>query len=144
MALFSDVDWIVILAVAAFLLFGSQGQQTVRQLGRWYGRLLRFKSELLNEVTRCAGLPPGLTPSSASIRAAILGDVGRPGVRSRARSLRRPPPLPLALLAMPGILTQVHPVHLQAIETSVAGAAMGPGVWSVAATSVPGEVVRLS
>lgn len=146
MALFSDVDWIVILAVAAFLLFGSQGQQTVRQLGRWYGRMLRFKSELLNEVTRSAGLPPGTTPSSVSIRAALLGEIAAPAPASvpLPAPAAGADPLPPAPFGMPGILTQVQPVRLQAIETSVAGAAMGPGVWSVAATSVPGEVVRLS
>lgn len=136
MALFSDVDWIVILAVAAFLLFGSQGQQTVRTLGRLYGRAMRLKSELLSEVTSGMELPIG---GNTSLRAAILGDAPI----ASAAPPSTPVPVPLTAASMPGIVTQVAPVTLRTVETVAFGAAMGPGLWSVAVTSAPGEVVHL-
>jgi hypothetical protein len=133
-ALFSDIDWLVILAVGAFLLFGGQGQQFVRQLGRWYGRLLKFRNELMSEVTDGASAP--------------LGEVGRPGALRRAlldSDLAPPAGAPAApgAFAPPGILTQVAPLSVRTVETLGYGAAMGPGVWSIATTSAPGEVVRL-
>jgi len=72
MALFSDIDWIIIVAVAVFLLFGRENAQVLRTLGRWYGRALRLKQELLGELTKSMDLPsmPGPT---ASIRGTLLG-----------------------------------------------------------------------
>jgi len=72
MGLFSDVDWVIIGIVAAFLLFGRENAQVLRTLGRWYGRAVRLKQEMLNEVSKAADLPiaPG---GAASIRSAILG-----------------------------------------------------------------------
>ena len=134
MALFSDVDWIVILAVAAFLLFGSQGQQTVRQLGRLYGRMLRLRGELMREITSGMDLPGA---GSGSLRSALLGDDPVPGAGAAPL-----PPVPSAA-AMPGIVTQVTPVSIRTVETVALGAALGPGLWSVATTSAPGEVVHL-
>jgi len=96
-ALFSDLDWIIVLGVAAFLLFGRDGGATVRQLGRWYGRALRLKQELLSEVARAADLPlpGGSTPGS--LRAAILGLDSTDGVRTGIpAAVRSPPPAPPA------------------------------------------------
>lgn len=136
MALFSDVDWIVLLAVAAFLLFGSQGREVVRNLGRLYARAMRFRADMMREITSSTGLPVGAGGTSGTIREALLG----------SSDLAAPPPAPATspyLPAMPGLVTQVAPVNIRAVETLAYGAAMGAGVWSVAATSSPGEVVRL-
>jgi len=71
--LFSDVDWLIVLGVGAFLLLGQDGGRTVRQLGRWYGRALRLKHELVSEVARAADLPVPADASGASLRTALLG-----------------------------------------------------------------------
>ncbi len=80
MGLFSDLDWLIIAGVGAFLLFGEHGGQTVRQLGRWYGRALRLKQELVSEFARAADLPGVAEGGTSSIRAALLGlEPGRAG-----------------------------------------------------------------
>jgi len=72
-ALFSDIDWIIIVGVAVFLLFGRENGQMLRTLGRWYGRATRLKQELLSEFTRAADLPPTAPGQALSIRGALLG-----------------------------------------------------------------------
>lgn len=73
MALFSDVDWVIILAAAVFLLFGKDSGQLMHTAGRWYGRLGRMKQELLGEFSKAAqiAMPPPGTP--LTIRGALLG-----------------------------------------------------------------------
>lgn len=72
MALFSDLDWVIIAAVAVFLLFGKENGQLLRTFGRWYARAGRIKQELLGELTKAVDLPiaPG---QPLSIRGALLG-----------------------------------------------------------------------
>jgi hypothetical protein len=72
MALFSDVDWLIVLVAAAFLLFGKESAPTLRMLGRWYARAGKLKQELLAEFTKAAEIPavPG---GNLSIRGALLG-----------------------------------------------------------------------
>jgi hypothetical protein len=135
MALFSDVDWLIILVVAAFLFFGPQGQQFARQLGRWYGRLVHLKDEILSEVATTAGVPTAPAGTAASIRSVLFG--GEPAGETVV------PPAPLPAPSMPGIITHVQPVGMWAVETETLGAGIGPGTWWVATTSAPGEVVRL-
>ncbi|MFY9717187.1 MAG: hypothetical protein WAK40_04560 [Thermoplasmata archaeon] len=72
MGLFSDVDWVIIVAVAAFLLFGKENAQVVRKIGRWYGRAVRLKQEMLSEVSKAADLPVGAIGASG-LRSALLG-----------------------------------------------------------------------
>jgi len=95
MALFSDIDWLIILSIGAFLLFGRDGGTTFRQLGRWYGRALRLKQELMSEVARAAELPLPAGSAPGSIRAALLGlgpaDPPRVGIPA---AVRTPPPAP--------------------------------------------------
>jgi hypothetical protein len=71
-ALFSDIDWVILVAAAAFLFLGKDNAQLLRTLGRWYGRAGRLKQELLAEFTKAADLP---TPAGGalSIRGALLG-----------------------------------------------------------------------
>jgi len=73
MTLFSDLDWLIVLGVGAFLLFGDRGGATVRQLGRWYARAMRLKQELVEEVARAADLKLPTGASTGSLRAALLG-----------------------------------------------------------------------
>jgi hypothetical protein len=73
MALFSDVDWVIVVAVAAFLLFGKGNTEVLRTMGRWYGRAGRLKQDLLSEFTRAADLPAPGTPGQVSFRGALLG-----------------------------------------------------------------------
>ncbi len=133
MALFSEIDWIVIAGVGALLFFGPQGQQFVRQMGRWYARMLQVKAEIMSEVTASAGLPIGPGTPTGALRSELLGP--EPIVASPAAPLTSP--------TLPGIITQVQLVGMWAVETQTLGAGMGPGTWWVATTSMPGEVVRL-
>ncbi len=57
MALFSDIDWGILLAVAGFLFLGKESGAALRQFGRYYGRFVRLKQEILGELTRAAQLP---------------------------------------------------------------------------------------
>jgi hypothetical protein len=72
MALFSDLDWVIIAAVAVFLLFGKENGQMLRTLGRWYARAMNLKQELLGELTKAADLPIAQGPQ-LSIRGTLLG-----------------------------------------------------------------------
>lgn len=72
MSLFSDLDWVIIAAVAVFLLFGKENGQWLRTFGRWYGRVMRLKQELLGELTKAADLPIG-AGQQLSIRGTLLG-----------------------------------------------------------------------
>jgi hypothetical protein len=142
MALFSDIDWVILLAVAAFLLFGDRGHAFVRQVGRWYGRFLNLKAELMTTVSAAAGLPTAPNGAPVSLRQAILGDALVDGGASVQVAAPGTGP---AVGASPivGVPTQVAPLALRAVETLSYGAAFGPGTWSVATTSNPGEVVWL-
>jgi len=90
-ALFSDIDWVIIAAVAAFLLLGKDSGDTLRMLGRWYGRASRLKQELLSELTKAADLPPSPGPA-LSIRGALLGlDAPASHVSGIPAAVRVPP-----------------------------------------------------
>lgn len=79
MGLFSNLDWVILLGVGAFLLLGRENGAILRQIGRYYGRLMRLKQELLDEVTRAADLPVGVGARPPSIRRALLGEEGLGG-----------------------------------------------------------------
>ena len=98
MALFSDIDWIIVLGVGGFLLFGRDGGATVRQLGRWYGRALRLKQELVGEFARAADLPMSGAGPAGSLRAALLGldapAQGRVGIPAAVTTAPQRPSVP--------------------------------------------------
>lgn len=97
MALLSDVDWVIILAVVVFLLFGKDSSQTLRTMGRWYGRVGRMKQELLAEFTKAADLPPPAPGASLTVRGALLGLDAVPTQPSGIpTAVRTPPVLPPA------------------------------------------------
>lgn len=95
MALFSDIDWVILLAVAAVLLFGKGNGEVLRTLGRWYGRAGRLKQELLSEFTKAAELPTPPPGAPLSIRGALLGiEPTVTHVRGIPAVVRTPPAAP--------------------------------------------------
>ena len=93
MALLSDIDWVIILAVGVFLLFGRDSGQTLRTLGRWYGRAGKLKQELLAEFTKAADLPPPTPGAPLSLRGALLGLDPIPAQQSGIPTAVRTPPV---------------------------------------------------
>lgn len=74
MALFSDIDWIILAGVAALLIFGSRdGAGVMRTIGRYYARLMTAKQQMFDEVAKAADLPPSTGGRPAGLRAALLG-----------------------------------------------------------------------
>jgi len=104
MALLSDIDWIIILIAGAFLLFGQQNGEMLRTLGRWYGRAMRLKQDLLSEFSRAADLPPPGPGGSLTIRGALLGADVSPSSPSRGvpAAVARLPPVPVPTPAVEG------------------------------------------
>jgi len=98
--LFSDLDWVIIAAVAAYLLLGQGSGEAMRTLGRWYARAMRLKQELLTEVTKAADLPSAGAGGPVSLRAALLGLDPVRAPSAPAPFLNRSPP-PLATAATP-------------------------------------------
>lgn len=95
MALFSDIDWVILVAVALFLLFGKDSGATLRTLGRWYGRAGRLKQELLAEFTKAADLPSPAPGAPLTVRGALLGLDPVPAQTSGIpAAVRMPPVLP--------------------------------------------------
>lgn len=124
MALFSDIDWVVLLAAAVFLFFGKDNGQLLRTLGRWYGRAGRLKQELLSEFSKAAEIPmpPG---GQRSIRGALLGLE----------------PTPTQVSGIPAAVTAPPAVTTRAVEP-----AWGPWTggyptptWSMTVPAVPSE-----
>jgi len=125
MALFSDIDWVIIAAVAAFLLFGRENAQALRTLGRWYGRALRLKQELLAEVSKATDLPlAGSGGPSASLRATLLGMGPEAARASRIpTAVSAPPAAPARVPPSPNLpWTGGSPI----LSWSVTGAAPSP------------------
>lgn len=121
MALLSDIDWMIILAVGGLLLFGRGNPELLRTFGRWYGKVLRLKQELLSEVTRAADLPTPSADRPISIRSAMFGLETTEAARTRI-------PLAVATVAAvshsaPSAMTWVNSV--------------GPQQWSIASTRFP-------
>lgn len=122
MALLSDVDWVIILAVGAFLLLGQKSGEVMRTVGRYYGRFLRIKQELLNELTRAADLPVLATGAPPSLRNTFLAAVEPlpPSVHIPLAVSTPPPPPPVGVVAGTGM-----------------GGGMGSPHWIVATPGVP-------
>jgi hypothetical protein len=122
-ALFSDIDWIIIAAVGLFLLFGRENQQFLRTLGRWYARAGRLKQEILGEFMRAADLPPPAPGQPLSFRGALLGldptptqSSGIPAAVRVAPTLPAPAPTPPA---PPSPWTGSYPVPTWTMTTPV-------------------------
>ena len=102
MALFSDIDWIIVVGAALFLLFGHDSAQTLRTFGRWYGRAGRLKQELLTEFSKATDLPLPPTGAPLSVRGALLGLDPTPTQTSGIpAAVRTPPALPPVVPPVP-------------------------------------------
>ncbi|MFZ0830276.1 MAG: hypothetical protein WCB18_08365 [Thermoplasmata archaeon] len=128
MALFSDIDWVIILAVGGFLLLGKGDPQLLRTVGRWYAKAMHLKQELLSEVTREAGIPAGSLARPVSIRNTLLGlendEIARP-------------PVPLAVAQAPMILATATVASHPAPAAMTWVNSVGPQQWSIATTRFP-------
>ncbi|HTZ61718.1 MAG TPA: hypothetical protein VMC82_03640 [Thermoplasmata archaeon] len=93
MALFSDIDWVILLAAAAFLLLGKENAQVLRTIGRWYGRAGALKQELLAEFSKAADLPTIPSGGPLTIRGALLGLDPTPTHRSGIPTAVTAPPM---------------------------------------------------
>jgi hypothetical protein len=131
MALFSDIDWVVILAVGGFLLLGPNNQGMLRTVGRLYARAMNLKNELLGEVAKSAGLPPP-NGQPISLRDMLLRE---PSSIDRSS-------IPLAVVAPPA--TAFASVSsLPSMVTVASSGAIGGGMWTVTKFPTdPEEVVR--
>jgi hypothetical protein len=129
-ALFSDVDWIIILAAAVFLLLGKDSGQMLRTMGRWYGRLGRIKEELLGEFAKAAELPLPPPGTPLTVRGALLGldptPTQRPGIPAAVRLPPGPPPTPIPPPVPTSPWTGGAPVPTWSMTTPVA-----PSEWEV-------------
>jgi hypothetical protein len=126
MALFSDVDWIILLGAAAFLLLGSKSGEVMRTIGRYYGRFLRLKQELLTEFSRAADLPVVATGAPPSIRNTLLASVE---------------PLPASVHVPLAVATPPSLPPVGVVTATGFGAGLGNAGWFVAtstATAAPG------
>ncbi|SRR5579871_585637 len=81
MALFSDVDWLVLLAVGGFIFLGPGSGATVRQFGRYYARLMKFKQQMLSDLATAADLPAPVPGQGLSLRQSLL-DLDTPPART--------------------------------------------------------------
>jgi hypothetical protein len=98
MALFSDIDWVILVAAVAFLFLGKDNGQLLRTLGRWYARAGKLKQELLAEFTKAADIPLPVN-GPLSIRGALLGLDPTPthatGIPAAVTTAPGPAPRPL-------------------------------------------------
>ncbi len=117
MALLSDIDWGILLSVAAFFVLGKEGGTVVKQIGRVYGRLSGLKSDLLAEFARAAELPTPTRVGSTSIRQTLLGlDV--PTGRASG--------IPAAVAAPP----LAHVVRVEPPAFPYTSFGLGPSTWA--------------
>jgi hypothetical protein len=128
MALLSDVDWLIILGVAGFLLVGKGDPQLLRTVGRWYGKAMHLKQELLSEFTRAAEIPTPSPDRPVSIRSALLGLD-----RDEAAHAQ----VPLAVAHAPFAVTTATAVSHTPTSAMTWVNSVGPQQWSVATTRFP-------
>ncbi len=94
-------------------------------MGRYYGRLVRLKQELLADFARAADLPPPIPGRPTTIRSALVQFADpAPG---------RVSGIPVAVSAPP------VPVVATGSVTGSQGAGLGPGTWSLALPSIGPE-----
>jgi Sec-independent protein translocase protein TatA len=128
MALLSDMDWLIILAVGAFLLVGKGDPQLLRTVGRWYGKVMHLKQELLSEVTRAADVPELAGGRPVSIRSTLLGLNETERASSQAPiAVARPP----VAVAMASFASHTPTPAMTWVNS------LGPQQWSVVTTRLP-------
>src|SRR5579859_6407976 len=128
MALLSDIDWMIILAVGGFLLIGKGDPQLLQTLGRWYGRALHLKQELLSEFTRAAEIPTPAPDRPISIRSALFG---------LATDRAAPSQVPLAVAQAPTPFATASVVSPPPSAAMTWVNSLGPDQWSIATMRLP-------
>lgn len=125
MALFSDIDWVILLAVAAFLLVGRENGAVLRQFGRYYGRFVRLKQELMADFAKAADLPVADPRAPLTVRSALV---------------QLADPTPSRTVSIPAAVTTTPlAAYAGALRTDGQGGALGPGMWSVAVPAIRSE-----
>ncbi|MCI4363396.1 MAG: hypothetical protein L3K13_03715 [Thermoplasmata archaeon] len=99
----------------------------MRTLGRWYGRAMHLKDDLLGQLGASAGVPASALTSRPNVRAFLLGTEGA-GVGEFA------PAIPAPVSAAPAVMLTSIAVRLEPVATACAVGALGPGSWSWATT----------
>jgi Sec-independent protein translocase protein TatA len=125
MALLSDMDWLIILVVGGFLLIGKGDPQLLRTVGRWYGKAMHLKQELLSEFTRAAEIPTPSPDRPISIRTALLGLDRDEAARTQ---------VPLAVSHSPFAVATAAAVYHTPASAMTWVNSVGPQQWSVATT----------
>lgn len=117
MALFSELDWIIIAGVGAFLFLGPENRAVMRELGRWYGRAVRLKRELLSDLSQAADLPPPTPGRPSSLRQVLLDGLEAPSGQVSG--------IPAAVAVAPAAWTQ-RPAPAAARPSASGGASPSP------------------
>ena len=107
------------------LVLGKEGGTVLRQIGRWYGRLTRLKTELLGEFAKAADLPAPVPGQVVSIRQSILN--WEPGTN-------RTIGVPIAVTTPPAI---AEPAFAAPV-----GSGLQAPTWSISSPHAPQEPVR--
>lgn len=118
MALLSEIDWVILLGVGGLLLVGPGNGAAIRTLGRYYGRLVSLKRDLLSEFSKAADLPPTAGGAPVSLRQFLLEPA--PSAASTASAI------PLAVAKAPAYSTRY------AIPSGSFATTDGSTSWSVA------------
>jgi hypothetical protein len=125
MALLSDMDWLILLAVGGFLLLGKGDPQLLRTVGRWYGKAIHLKQELLSEVTRAADIPTASLDRPISIRSALLGLDNEEAAHLR---------VPIAVTRAPVAVATADSISHTVAPAMTWVNSVGPQQWSVTTT----------
>jgi hypothetical protein len=125
-AIFSDMDWVILIGVGVFLFFGKDNGQIIRQIGHWYGRMVRMKNEAMAEVTDAAQLPRTVFNRPASLRETFLSSEYFGGTTSGSG-------IPAAVTVAP-VVTE-KPSN----EPFPYSSYVGPGTWSMTLSATPPE-----
>ena len=123
MALLSDIDWAILLSVAAFFVLGKEGGTVVRQIGRVYGRVTRLKTELMGELAKAAELPAPPAGGVPSLRRSIL---------ERETPTARASGIPAAVAVAPVALA----ARVEPPASPYYTMGLGPSTWSVSLPSL--------
>ncbi len=128
MALFSDIDWVIIAAVGVLLLFGSKnGGSVMRTVGRYYARMMTMKQQMIGEVTKAAEIPASIPGRPTSLRAAFLG--------FDSTSTDHVSGIPAVVTNPPGV--PYHPTYRP--ELPWTGSGLPTPTWSVVLPPLPAE-----
>ncbi|MDE1820009.1 MAG: hypothetical protein KGJ23_04215 [Euryarchaeota archaeon] len=98
MSLFSDVDWVILLLAGGLLLMGGHGMEVFRTLGKYYGKFLRIRQQLMFEF-QSQVLGPEPSPGNSPLPT-LMGPTKPPVVPPSTASVPpTPAPVPAGTVA---------------------------------------------